>query len=123
MAEQVTAVYNIDGVIQLPNPLDLPNNIPVRVLIEPLLPEESPLIDDIPISEDPELYAKAAELGPYAQGLHAWQILPMRYKQGEDSCSQKINLDELDDPLAHIHEFAVDMGIEDLAENLVCCYG
>lgn len=43
-----------------------------------------PLIDDIPISEDPDLYLVAESLGEQANGLHAWEIAPYRYTQGAD---------------------------------------
>ncbi len=43
-----------------------------------------PLIDDIPVSEDPDLYILAAKLGPDAYHRHAWEIAPHRYKRGHD---------------------------------------
>jgi hypothetical protein len=42
------------------------------------------LIDDIPASEDPDLYILAAKLGPDAHHRHAWEIAPHRYKRGPD---------------------------------------
>jgi hypothetical protein len=51
------------------------------------------LIDDIPVSEDPELYYVAdlmarKRIGPYAEERetppHAWEIAPRRYIRGED---------------------------------------
>jgi hypothetical protein len=41
-----------------------------------------PLIDGIPVSEDPDLYLVAETLGEQAAGLHAWEIAPARYRQG-----------------------------------------
>lgn len=43
-----------------------------------------PLIDGIPVSEDPDLYLAAEALGERANGLHAWEIAPARYVQGVD---------------------------------------
>ena len=45
---------------------------------------DKPLIDDIPVSEDPDLYLAAEALGERAQGLHAWEIAPQRYRRGEN---------------------------------------
>ena len=39
------------------------------------------LIDNIPISEDPDLYVAAEHLGA---GKHAWEIAPDRYVMGPD---------------------------------------
>jgi hypothetical protein len=44
-----------------------------------------PLIDNIPVSEDPELYAIAESLGEATHTLHAWEIAPQRYAQGADN--------------------------------------
>jgi hypothetical protein len=43
-----------------------------------------PLIDGIPVSEDPDLYLAAAELGDRAAAMHAWELAPERYSQGPD---------------------------------------
>ena len=43
-----------------------------------------PLIDGIPVSEDPDLYLVAAELGDRAATMHAWELAPERYSQGPD---------------------------------------
>ena len=60
---------------------------------------EQELIDDIPVSEDPELYYLAdlmarKEIGPYATlrdgPVHAWEIAPQRYTQGPDGCSVRV---------------------------------
>lgn len=45
---------------------------------------QHPLIDDIPVSEDPDLYILAAQIGPEAYTQHAWEIAPHRYKRGRD---------------------------------------
>lgn len=42
------------------------------------------LIDDIPVSEDPDLYVAAESLGEQAAGKHAWEIAPARYAPGPD---------------------------------------
>jgi hypothetical protein len=43
-----------------------------------------PLIDNIPVSEDPDLYILVDVLGEQAIGMHAWEIAPQRYRQGVD---------------------------------------
>jgi len=43
-----------------------------------------PLIDGIPVSQDPDLYLAAEALGERANGMHAWEIAPARYARGED---------------------------------------
>jgi hypothetical protein len=45
---------------------------------------ERPLIDNIPVSEDPTLYAIAEALGKRAIQMHAWELAPQRYVQGPD---------------------------------------
>ncbi len=45
---------------------------------------QRPLIDGIPVSEDPDLYLAAEALGERANGMHAWEIAPTRYSQGQD---------------------------------------
>jgi hypothetical protein len=45
---------------------------------------QRPLIDGIPVSEDPDLYLVAAALGERATRMHAWEIAPTRYSQGQD---------------------------------------
>jgi hypothetical protein len=51
------------------------------------------LIDDIPVSEDPDLYyladlMKRKRIGPYSvqreDSPHAWEIAPQRYAEGPD---------------------------------------
>ncbi len=104
------AVYE-KGVLRPLTPLALPERSRVRVWIESvvkgrqdaaemeaeaesgpeLLPgligayrSTRPLIDDIPVSEDPDLYLIAEALGERAEGRHAWEIAPAKYKRGKD---------------------------------------
>jgi len=60
----------------------LPAQDPVLGLIG-VYDSKAPLIDDIPVSEDPDLYVAAATLG--AAALHAWEIAPARYTRGPDA--------------------------------------
>ena len=95
MSQTITAVYE-NGVLRPLKPLALPERTRVRLQIErseeadPVLElmglfnSEKPLIDNIPVSEDPDLYLAAEAMGAQAQELHAWQIAPARYEQGED---------------------------------------
>lgn len=64
---------------------------------------EKELIDNIPVSEDPDLYYLAdlmarKEIGPYATlrdgPVHAWEIAPQRYIQGPDGSSVRVGEDE-----------------------------
>ncbi len=112
-SKAVIAVYE-DGVLRLLAPLPLPEHTRVRVHVEPVSQESvarvdqeaqatdtdagvdpwfdligayrSPfsLIDGIPPSEDPDLYLVAEMLGEQAVSLHAWEIAPTRYVQGQD---------------------------------------
>jgi hypothetical protein len=107
------AIYE-DGVLRLLTPLGLPEHTRVRVHVEPVDPKSAspaedeplsteagsgadslldligayhssaPLIDGIPVSEDPDLYLVAEMLGERAAGLHAWEIAPARYVQGQN---------------------------------------
>lgn len=102
MSQTITAVYE-NGVLRPLKPLALPEKARVRLQIErsetsdPVLEliglfnSEKPLIDDIPVSEDPDLYLAAEAMGEQAQGLHAWEIAPARYQQGDDG--EPIRLD------------------------------
>ena len=96
MSETVTAVYE-DGVLRPLAPLKLPNRARVRLQIEhseaaddPVFDligafsSDRPLIDNIPVSEDPGLYLLAEAWGEAAQQMHAWEIAPQRYRQGKD---------------------------------------
>ena len=42
---------------------------------------DKPLIDNIPVSEDPDLYLIAEMMSTEAEGLHAWEIAPNRYSR------------------------------------------
>jgi hypothetical protein len=64
---------------------------------------EKELIDDIPVSEDPDLYYLAdlmarKEIGPYATlrdgPVHAWEIAPLRYTQRPDGSAVRVGEDE-----------------------------
>jgi hypothetical protein len=55
---------------------------------------QHPLIDNIPISEDPDLYLAAEAMGDAALGMHAWEIAPKRYTQGPDGRPRRRNVDE-----------------------------
>ena len=101
MSQTITAVYE-DGILRPLSPLQLPNKTRVTVQIEtpesdPVLEligvfsSEKPLIDNIPISEDPDLYLVAEAMGTAADGLHAWDIAPTRYRRGDDG--QPVRLD------------------------------
>lgn len=45
---------------------------------------EQPLIDGIPVSEDPELYRVAGLAGDGEARLHAWELAPERYMRAPD---------------------------------------
>jgi len=107
------AIYE-DGVLRLLTPLVLPEHTRVRVHVELVEPESAspaghqvratetdagadslfdligayrsaaPLIDGIPVSQDPDLYLVAEMLGEKAAGLHAWEIAPACYVQGQN---------------------------------------
>ncbi len=62
----------------------LPEQDPVLGLIG-FYDSKAPFIDDIPVSEDPDLYVAAATLGTGAAALHAWEIAPTRYTRGPDA--------------------------------------
>jgi hypothetical protein len=48
---------------------------------------EVPLIDNIPVSEDPDLYLLAEAMGRDADDLHAWEIAPARYAKDNEGRS------------------------------------
>lgn len=99
--EKVKAIYE-NGVLRLLEPLSLTEHTQVEVTIEKTTPpaprpsddpvlqlvgayqSERPLIDGIPVSEDPDLYLLAAMIGEEAFDLHAWEIAPQRYRRGKD---------------------------------------
>ncbi len=45
---------------------------------------DQPLVDNIPVSEDPDLYLVWAASGESPVEKHAWEIAPARYTQGLD---------------------------------------
>lgn len=53
-----------------------------------------PLIDAIPVSEDPELYVAAESLGEQAAGKYAREIAPSRYAPGPDGRPVRRNAPE-----------------------------
>lgn len=104
MNQTITAVYE-NGVLRPLKPLELPENTRVRLQIEKseapdpvlelvgLFNSEKPLIDNIPVSEDPDLYLVADALGEQATGLHAWEIAPTRYRRGENDQPVRLDVD------------------------------
>jgi len=56
---------------------------PVLALIR-AYSSERPLVDDIPVSEDPGLYLIQAASGESEERKHAWDIAPTRYARGAD---------------------------------------
>jgi hypothetical protein len=56
---------------------------PVFDLVGPYS-SQRPLIDDIPVSGDPDLYVVVESLGERATGMHAWELTPVRYAKGRD---------------------------------------
>jgi predicted DNA-binding antitoxin AbrB/MazE fold protein len=97
MDRTITAVYE-NGILRPLTPLNLPNQTRVRLQIEEtseLVDEpvfaligafssDKPLIDGIPVSEDPNLYLLAEALDENISEKHAWEIAPQRYRRGED---------------------------------------
>ncbi len=70
-------------------------NLAVRGVPEPCQPDpvfaligayrsDQPLIDDIPVSEDPDLYLTQVATGESTGEKHAWDIAPTRYSRGLD---------------------------------------
>lgn len=45
---------------------------------------QQPLIDNIAVSEDPDLYLALEASDDHTVGKHAWDIAPARYARGED---------------------------------------
>lgn len=98
--QPVKAIYE-NGVLRPLTPLNLPERTEVHVTIEEPQPDpffdligafesEKPLIDGIAVSEDPDLYLVAAQIED-SESLHAWEIAPARYKQGENGEAVRIN--------------------------------
>jgi predicted DNA-binding antitoxin AbrB/MazE fold protein len=104
MSQTITAVYE-NGVLRPLTPLNLPNRARVRLQIESpddvvddpvfaligAFSSDKPLIDDIPASEDPDLYLLAESLGDEGQQLHAWELAPHRYRRGKEGQAIRIN--------------------------------
>lgn len=61
---------------------------PVLALIGAYQSERA-LIDGIVVSEDPELYVIADALGAQADGKHAWEIAPGRYRRRTDGSAER----------------------------------
>ena len=105
MSQFITAIYE-NGVLRPLTPLELPDKARVKVRVEPgdamdpvlqlmgTFSSDMPLIDDIPVSEDPDLYLVAEALGERAQGLHAWEIAPQRYRRGENDRPVRIDAEK-----------------------------
>lgn len=107
MDRTITAVYE-NGVLRPLTPLNLPNQTQVRLQIEEtneLVDEpvfaligafssDKPLIDGIPVSEDPNLYLLAEALDENISEKHAWEIAPQRYRRDEDG--QAVRIDHID---------------------------
>ena len=103
MEKVITAVYE-NGVLRPLSPLSLPEKAHVRLRLEdeiddasdPVLSligafsSQAPLIDGIAVSEDPALYAIAEGLGDEANGRHAWEIAPERYRKGANGKAVRI---------------------------------
>ncbi len=120
MTMTITAVYK-NGVLRPLHPLNIPENKTVTLTVAQSVARNN-WIDNISPDDDPYLYVRAAELGERADGLHAWQLLPMIYYQGADGMSKRMRdyVAEGLDPLAYLHEYAVDdLDMpEDFSENL-----
>jgi hypothetical protein len=65
----------VEEFISLPPPEQ--EEDPVFELIGAYHSEQS-LIDDIPVSEDPDLYLTAEAMGNRAKEMHAWEVAPAR---------------------------------------------
>ena len=99
--ERVKAIYE-NGVLRPLEPLSLSEHTQVELTIEDTVASgsgsaddqvlqligayqsECPPIDNIPVSEDPDLYLLAGVMGEGASDLHAWEIAPQRYRRGKD---------------------------------------
>lgn len=108
---RVKAIYE-GGVLRPLEPLSLSEHTQVELTIENTAPprseladdpvlqlvgayqSERPLIDGIPVSEDPDLYLYAEMMGDEAFDLHAWEIAPQRYRRGKDGQPVRIADDE-----------------------------
>ncbi len=59
---------------------------------------DQPLIDDIPASEDPDLYLTQAASGEPVGEKHAWEIAPMRYQKGPEGRPVRVGMVAEDQP-------------------------
>jgi hypothetical protein len=91
--EKTNPVEIIARLVDPPPQSSLQEKDPVLELIGAYR-SQRPLIDNIPVSEDPDLYLIADTIGEAANGMHAWEIAPMRYTQGPDGCPLRRNVDE-----------------------------
>lgn len=98
---KVKAIYE-NGVLRPLEPLCLTERTQVELTIEGTVPPdlgasddpvlqlvgayegERPLIDGIPVSEDPDLYLLAEMMGEDVYDRHAWEIAPQRYRRREE---------------------------------------
>ncbi len=51
-----------------------------------------PLIDNIPVSEDPDLYLAQSASGEPVGESHAWEIAPARYKKGPNGLPVRVGI-------------------------------
>ncbi len=95
MSRPIAAIYE-NGVFRPLEPLDLPerSEVALQIIAEHkdafleligAFSSEQPLIDGIAVSEDPDLYLVAAAMGERANGQHAWEIMPAKYRRGENN--------------------------------------
>lgn len=102
MNQTITAVYK-DGILRPLTPLQLPENAKVKVTVETssstdpalelvgLFNSDKPLINNIGVSEEPDLYLLAENLGDDARSMQAWEIAPQRYRQGKNGEAIRID--------------------------------
>lgn len=85
LVELLNRLIQRAGVVRLPDQeaLSASEEDPVFALIGAYRSRQ-PLIDDIAVSEDPDLYLALEASNSQAAGKHAWDIAPARYARGED---------------------------------------